>query len=144
MTETDGEKTEATETAGAVDKVALWDASRYGAEVLGPDAGWLLRAMCWICSEKGQVFLSSGGAAPLLTAEETQEALRKVQEAGYIIDSMSHSGDEDCPEGGTIYVLNAAKILSDPPPPECPKGKVGYKIDFEKIFGRPLVKREEM
>ena len=144
MTETDGERTDATEVAGVVDKVARWNASRNGAEILGPGVGWTLRALCYLCSEEGKIGLLPGSAVPLRTVEETRRDLLALQEAGYFTCIVDLPVTEQTPNGGKGYVLNTAKILADPPPPEYPKGKVGYKVDLEKIFGCPLVKREKV
>lgn len=144
MTDMDKEQTPAPEAAGDIDKVALWNASRNGAEVLGPGVGWTLRALCYLCSEQGKIGLLPGSAVPLRTVEETQRDLLALQKAGYFTRIVDLPVTEHTPNGGKGYVLNTAKILSDPPPPEHPKGKVGYEIDFEKIFGCPLVRAEKV
>ena len=149
MTETDGERTEATEIAGVVDKEALWEASFNSARALGDPAGWALRSMCWLSDEYATIGIPVGSAFPFQTAEETQEGLRALEKSGYFSEIREFPPDEgDYPRGGRGYRLNAAKILSDPPmpdpEPDYPKGRKCYWINFEKIFGCPLVKREKV
>lgn len=129
-----------TGAAEAIDKEALWKAASNCAHSLDWRTGYLLKFLCWVCGSNGRIGYAPGDEATLMTAEDTQRSMQVLQDAGYF------SAIEDGPDGVQVYTLDADKIIKTPPVPELPypKGRICYEIDFEKIFGCPLVKREKV